>query len=284
MGRENTVYKLMLLDNDKVQLQQLIRKMKKTTDDKGELQLLEVLQVRLASLDYESSMEQVRLIIRLLRRFGFGLVNYAHKGHELDDQQTQAEIARTVKLLLDVPGREVCTEEEAKYLTETLIGHSFVLPDSVHDNFKGCSVSDVLGALFGCYIDTETDRHRATCDVFLREGYGESLAKDYRSLTTDKLVAPNKYVLKSLVSRWLSEAFLPFHSMPLTYKFTHREEAIRLELNLADADSKIGCVLVESEELIEQFDCIVDELKDYEPHKKGLMKISSDAKRHRADA
>ena len=277
------MYKLMLLDNEKVQLQQLIRKMRQATEDKGELQLLEILQVRLTSLDYESSMEHVQVIIRLLRRFGFGLVNYAHKGHELDDQQTHAEIARTVKRLLDVPGCEVCTEEEAKYLTETLLSHSFVLPDAVHDNFKGQSVSDVLGALFGCYIDTETDRLRAACDLFLREGYGESLAKDYRSLTTDKLVAPNKYVLKSLVARWLSEAFLPFHSMPLTYKLAHREEAIRLELNLMDADSKLGCVLVESEELIEQFDCIVDELKDYEPHKKALMKISSDAKRHRAD-
>lgn len=276
----------MLLDNEKVQLQQLIRKMRQATEDKGELQLLEILQVRLASVDYESTMEHVQVIIRLLRRFGFGLVNYAHKGHELDDQQTHAEIARTVKLLLDSPGREgreVCTEEEAKYLTETLLSHSFTLPDAVHDNFKGQSVSDVLGALFGCYINTETGRLRATCESFLREGYGESLANDYRSLTTDKLVTPNKYVLKSLVSRWLSEAFLPFHSMPLTYKLAHREEAIRLELNLADADSKIRCVLVESEELIEQFDCIVAELKDYEPHKKALMKISSDAKRHRAD-
>lgn len=277
------MYKLMLLDNEKVQLQQLIRKLRKVTEDKGELQLLEVLQVRLASLEFECSIGQIQVIIRLLRRFGFGLVNYAHKGTELDDLQVQAEIARTIKHLLDVPGREVYTENEAQCLAETLIGHSFVLPDSVHDNFKGNSVSDVLGALFGCYIDTETDRHRATCDAFLREGYGESLANDYRGLTTNKLETPNKYVMKGLISRWLLEAFLPFHNMPLIYRAFHRQESIRLELNLADANEKILCVLRESDELIGQFDAIVDELKDYEPHKKALMKISSEAKGYKAD-
>lgn len=273
---------LLIKNNEKAPLLELLRKVKETELDADTRTVVDslVLQIHSGTADVIHS-NHIARFLRSLRPLGFGLVNLSHN-------ISQDKLADMIKgrLLYEVMEIEGC-DYHSHQIAEYMLQMGYQIPENLVKRFGTSSVESFFENMLNSEHDTCHGVLRLMSDEFVSNGYFKSLARGISQPVTNKLKSPKHALVKNLLNSWIIDGFLPVHQVnpiKLAVSQTLKKDILKKKENLVQYDHWLVEQLVQlwgeheqfydsEHSIVAAFTEEVGQIDDHAPYKSRLIEL-----------